>query len=78
MAGEMAWGTDIGGFYSTEPFNEDLYMRWTQVGMLLPLSRFHGIGPREPWNFSAIVLANAIKYAKLKRKLLPYFKMCEL
>lgn len=78
MAGEMAWGIDIGGFYRAEPFNEDLYMRWTQLGMLLPLSRFHGIGPREPWNFSPAVLTNAIKYAKLKRKLLPYFKMCEL
>lgn len=74
----MTSGTDIGGFYSEEPFDEDLYMRWTQVRMLSPLSRFHGIGPREPWNFSTRVLDNAIKYAKLKRKLLPYFKMCEL
>ncbi|WP_158676123.1 TIM-barrel domain-containing protein [Spiroplasma poulsonii] len=46
MSGEMAWGTDIGVFYSEEPFDEYLYMRWTQVGMLCPLSRFHGIGPR--------------------------------
>ncbi|XP_023213606.1 uncharacterized protein LOC111616426 [Centruroides sculpturatus] len=47
LAGHVIWGTDIGGFAGPQP-SEDLYQRWTQFGMLTPLSRYHGIGAREP------------------------------
>ncbi|WP_128008656.1 TIM-barrel domain-containing protein [Mycoplasma sp. ATU-Cv-508] len=76
LAGHVIWGTDIGGFAGPSP-SEDLYQRWTQFGMLTPLSRYHGIGAREPWLFSGQTYQIALRFAHFKRSLLPYFKICE-
>ncbi|WP_027063342.1 TIM-barrel domain-containing protein [Mesoplasma seiffertii] len=77
LAGEIMWGTDISGFKKTAELTDDLYIRWTQVGMLTPFSRYHSIGKGEPWYFSDQVLEVAVKAAKLKKQLLPHYKIFE-
>ncbi|AUF83562.1 alpha-xylosidase [Mesoplasma syrphidae] len=77
LAGEIIWGTDIGGFKKTNDFTDDLFIRWIQIGMLTPFSRYHSIGKNEPWYFSNQVLDIAIKTAKLKKQLLPHYKIFE-
>ncbi|GLV53521.1 alpha-xylosidase [Dictyobacter sp. S3.2.2.5] len=65
------WSHDIGGFYGPSP-SPELYMRWTQFGMLSPLTRAHGTTPREPWEFGAEALENFKRYARLRIRLNPY------
>ncbi|ACU78734.1 glycosyl hydrolase, family 31 [synthetic Mycoplasma mycoides JCVI-syn1.0] len=77
LAGEVIWGTDIGGFVQSSDFSLDLYNRWTQVGMLNTFSRYHALGQREPWRFDKNTLNNSIKWAKFKKTLLPEFKVWE-
>jgi hypothetical protein len=47
MSGLAYWSHDVGGFWS-DPTPE-LFVRWSQLGFLSALSRFHGATPREPW-----------------------------
>lgn len=77
LAGEVMWSTDIGGFNGPKP-SDELYIRWTQLGMLTPMSRYHGTTPREPWYYSDQTLNIATNFAHLKRSLLPYYKQYEL
>ncbi|WP_026389471.1 TIM-barrel domain-containing protein [[Acholeplasma] multilocale] len=78
LAGEVVWGTDITGFKPTDELTTDLYVRWTQFGMLTTLTRYHAMGKREPWYYGEDAIRNANKYAQLKKTLLPYYKMLEL
>ncbi|AOG60925.1 alpha-D-xyloside xylohydrolase [Spiroplasma helicoides] len=77
LSGNVMWGTDIGGFQPSHKTEKDLYIRWTQLGMFTPFSRYHGIGPREPWYFGENELNISRKYAEIKKQLLPYYKVCE-
>ncbi|HZD65507.1 MAG TPA: TIM-barrel domain-containing protein, partial [Acidimicrobiales bacterium] len=65
------WGHDIGGFSGAGPTPE-LYVRWAQWGCLSPLTRFHGIGRREPWAFGERALGIVRDFAALRYRLLPY------
>jgi alpha-D-xyloside xylohydrolase len=65
------YGHDVGGFYGSGPTPE-LYVRWAQAGCLSPLTRFHGLGPREPWHFGARAEAIVGDFARLRYRLLPY------
>lgn len=65
------WAHDIGGFYGEGP-SPSLYIRWAQVGCLSPLTRFHGLGPREPWEFGEPALSIVRQFVRLRYKLLPY------
>ena len=65
------WGQDIGGFYGEGP-SPELYIRWSQVGCLSPLTRFHGLGPREPWAFGQQALDIVGSFIELRYRLLPY------
>lgn len=65
------WGHDIGGFYGSGP-SPELYVRWAQWGCLSPLTRFHGLGPREPWRFGERALRIVRDFARLRYRLLPY------
>lgn len=65
------WGHDIGGFYGAGP-SPELYVRWAQWGCLSPLARFHGLGPREPWEFGDRALGIVRNFARLRYALLPY------
>ncbi len=65
------WGHDIGGFYGPGP-SAECYIRWAQWGCLSPLARFHGLGPREPWQFGEVALGIVREFARLRYRLLPY------
>jgi alpha-D-xyloside xylohydrolase len=64
------WSHDIGGFYG-QP-SPALYVRWAQFGLLSPLARAHGLGPREPWHFGERALRIFRRFAELRYRLLPY------
>lgn len=71
FTGEAFWGHDIGGFVGPKP-SDELYIRWAQFGMFSPLARFHGITPREPWNFGEEALKIVRHYTELRYRLVPY------
>jgi alpha-D-xyloside xylohydrolase len=54
----------------------ELYTRWIQFGVFLPIFRSHGTDtPREPWNFGQpgeMFYDTIIKYINLRYELLPY------
>ncbi|MHB1710313.1 MAG: glycoside hydrolase family 31 protein, partial [Acidimicrobiales bacterium] len=69
------WSHDIGGFYgggSNGVPSPELYVRWAQFGCLSPLTRFHGLTPREPWEFGPDALAIVRAFLRLRYQLLPY------
>ncbi len=49
-----------------------LYIRWAQWGLLCSHSRFHGIGPREPWHYGAEAVRIVREFSRLRYRLLPY------
>jgi alpha-glucosidase (family GH31 glycosyl hydrolase) len=48
------WGTDIGGFYPTEEYTGELFIRWFQFGAFTPSFRSHGVTwrTRIPWGWN--------------------------
>src|SRR5712692_3705237 len=54
LSGVPFWGTDIGGFYPTDEFKGELYVRWFQFGSFCPLFRSHGRTwyTRLPWGWN--------------------------
>jgi alpha-glucosidase/alpha-D-xyloside xylohydrolase len=46
LSGMTLWGTDIGGFYPTDEYTGELFVRWFQFGAFCPLFRAHG----RPWH----------------------------
>jgi alpha-D-xyloside xylohydrolase len=87
-SGFAHWTSDIGGFYWRERTAEgsgddgvrqpevELYIRWMQFGMLCSQTRFHGIGPREPWAFGETAVAVAKRFGALRRQLVAYLLEC--
>jgi len=71
LSGEAFWTADIGGFTGVKP-SEELYCRWSQFGLLSPLSRYHGNKPREPWHYGDTAMKVVKKYARLRYSLMPY------
>src|SRR4028119_1084167 len=51
---------------------KSLYIRYFQLGMLLPFAQFHGVGAREPWNYDEETVDIYRKYADLRYRLIPY------
>jgi alpha-glucosidase (family GH31 glycosyl hydrolase) len=51
---------------------KSLYIRYFQLGMLLPFAQFHGVGAREPWNYDRETVDIYRKYADLRYRLIPY------
>jgi len=75
LSGGAFWGHDIGGFVNPkndEPPTPTLYIRWAQFGLLSPIARFHGRGPREPWEFGDEAVEIVRKFALLRSRLVPY------
>jgi len=70
MTGFPFWSHDIGGFRGTP--DEEVYIRWSQFGLLSSHARCHGTTPREPWAFGEGAVRNFKKYARLRYRLLPY------
>lgn len=75
---------DVGGFdYQPQAFDYDspldeyprdpeLYIRWLQFGVFSSHLRAHGKQPREPWEYGDEATKIAMKYLKLRYRLLPY------
>jgi alpha-D-xyloside xylohydrolase len=67
----------MGGFFGiptlTDPPSPELYIRWSQMGLLFSHARAHGhTAPREPWAYGEPVLSIFRRYAQLRYRLLPY------
>ena len=81
LRGGLSWGLsgtpyhshDIGGFYGPPP-SPELYIRWSQLGMLGSHARFHGTTPREPWFFGEEAERIVRSWMNLRYKLLPYLE----
>jgi alpha-D-xyloside xylohydrolase len=75
FGGEAFWSHDMGGFVGEKP-SPELYIRWTQLGLFSPFSRYHGTQPREPWEYGETALNVARHYVNLRYSLIPYFLAC--
>ncbi len=58
VTGVPYWGTDIGGFYPTEEYTAEFFVRWFQFMSFSPLFRSHGRTwyTRLPWGWNTGVL----------------------
>ena len=76
MSGMPFCGADIGGFMSVknEDSDEELYLRWFQLGALYPFCRLHYMkkkSSRDPWVFRR-VFSKVRKAIKFRYRLIPY------
>jgi alpha-D-xyloside xylohydrolase len=76
LSGYAFWGHDIAGFHGSPNFmnswpSNELYMRWTQLGVFSSHMRYHGTSPREPYEYPAI--ADLVRqWWNLRYALIPY------
>ena len=71
LSGGSLTGSDIGGFFGGPP-SEELYVRWLQFGCMSGLTRKHGLGKREPYEFGKKAEQAARKWLGLRKMLVPY------
>lgn len=76
LSGFSFWSHDVPGFHSEPNFmnsiiSPDVYMRWTQFGVMTSHMRYHGSHKREPWYYPTIA-PMVKKWWKLRYRLLPY------
>jgi alpha-D-xyloside xylohydrolase len=64
------WGSDVGGYFN--PPDDEVFARWAQFGALSPVMEAHGLGCREPWEFSDQTLSIYREAARLHDRLVPY------
>ena len=76
LSGYAFWGHDIAGFHGSPNFmnswpSNELYMRWTQLGVFSSHMRYHGTSPREPYEYP--VIADLVRqWWNLRYALIPY------
>ena len=73
ISGIPFFSHDIGGFIGLP--DDELYVRWAQLGLFSSHSRCHGAGDhthREPWAFSKEACDIFRFYDKLRYSLMPY------
>lgn len=70
FSGECYWSSDIAGFKGQD-VDPELYIRWSQVGLLCSLARYHGVSPREPWYFGEQAVEIVRRYSQLRYQWLP-------
>ena len=76
LSGYAFWAHDIPGFHGTPDFmnswpSDELYVRWTQVGVFTSHMRYHGAQPREPYEYPSV--AELVrKWWRLRYALIPY------
>jgi alpha-D-xyloside xylohydrolase len=76
LSGYAFWSHDVPGFHGLPEFmnnwpDEELYVRWTQVGVFTSHIRYHGASPREPYEYPGV--ADLVrKWWKLRYCLIPY------
>ncbi|MDA1266320.1 MAG: glycoside hydrolase family 31 protein, partial [Planctomycetota bacterium] len=74
LSGQPFSGPDLGGFYG-DP-DEELFVRWFEVGALLPFCRGHSEKTscrKEPWSFGKAPLAHVRANLERRMRLLPVF-----
>ena len=69
------WSHDIGGhMFGTR--DDELYIRWLQLGVFSPIMRLHSSNMlalgKEPWKYSAEVCRAAKEWLRLRHRLIPY------
>ncbi len=69
------WSHDIGGHHLGQR-NEELYLRWLQLGVFSPILRLHSTSNdllgKEPWRYRPDVCAAAKDWLRLRHRLIPY------
>ncbi len=69
------WSHDIGGHCMGNK-DDELYLRWVQLGVFSPVMRLHSTNNefmgKEPWNYSGSVGKIATEALRLRHRLLPY------
>ncbi len=69
------WSHDIGGHCMGKK-DDELYLRWVQLGVFSPVMRLHStnneFAGKEPWNYSGPVQKIATEALRLRHRLLPY------
>ncbi|MDR7521302.1 MAG: glycoside hydrolase family 31 protein [Armatimonadota bacterium] len=87
IRGGLSWGAsgvpfyshDIGGFYHITPGampDTELYIRWTQAGVMASHTRFHGTSPREPWHYGQAAEDIVRRWLEWRYRLIPYLEAC--
>ena len=76
MSGAPFYAHDIGGWYGNLR-DPELFVRWTQAGVLSSHTRFHGRGPREPWIFGPEIEEIIKDWIEYRYRLIPYLRSCE-
>ncbi len=76
LSGFGFWSHDIGGFHGLPDFmnswpEDDLYLRWTQIGVFTSHLRYHGTSPREPYEYPSVAPI-VREWLKLRYALIPY------
>jgi len=74
LSGIPYWTFDIGGFFVTEEFDEELYIRWFQYAVFTPILRAHGMSWRKrlPWGWGERAEKIQKKYVSLRYRLFPF------
>lgn len=70
MSGVPFWSHDMGGFYGT--VTKEVFIRWSQFGLLSSHSRLHGTTTREPWAYDEETKEILKTFIQLRYRLLPY------
>ncbi len=69
------WSHDIGGHMMGE-HDDELYIRWLQMAVFLPILRLHSTSfdflGKEPWNFSWEAETLGTECMRLRHKMIPY------
>ncbi len=69
------WSHDIGGHCMGKK-DDELYVRWVQLGVFSPIMRLHStnneFAGKEPWNYAGPAAKAATEALRLRHKLLPY------
>jgi alpha-D-xyloside xylohydrolase len=70
LSGYTFWSCDIGG--TNEIDDDELLVRWLQLGLMLSHTRIHGMGVREPSRWREPSSRIARDWIALRYRLLPY------
>lgn len=73
--GYLNFGFDIGG-YRGQKISKNIYIRWVQVGSLLPFMENGGNGKHQPWLFDQEIVDIYRSFVDLHYKLKPTFLSC--
>lgn len=76
VSGFAFWSHDVPGFHGLPDFmnswpENNLYVRWTQVGVFSSHLRYHGTSPREPYEYPEVAPI-VREWLKLRYALIPY------